>query len=307
MNVPEGTPSTLPHERPEGTPSTQPAGRGGVGNGLQRGAYIVEPRLYGFTGAPTRLEVPPPSSAPGLGSPRPHLRRDWAHPARICAGTALTPPTSAPGLGSPRPHLRRDCAAVVATLVLVSETGTARWATAKSGGRICSFRPTWRPRRLASSSGARNARAQTRTCARPRTHARTRTPTRTPAPAYKHVRARTHARTRTRTRMRARILAFPRLCATGMPPEARGNFHPPTPKQSTLRVPLLLADPARACLLASLCGSRGRSDPALEAFLRTPSGCVLSAENPKCDSDGEEVRRRANSGQCRLKPRGESG
>ncbi len=28
-----------------------------------------------------------PTSAPGLGSPRPHLRRDWAHPAHICAGT----------------------------------------------------------------------------------------------------------------------------------------------------------------------------------------------------------------------------
>ena len=32
----------------------------------------------------------------------------WAHPSHICAGTGLTPPTSAPGLGSPRPHLRRD-------------------------------------------------------------------------------------------------------------------------------------------------------------------------------------------------------
>jgi hypothetical protein len=51
---------------------------------------------------------PPPTSAPGPGSPLPHLRRDQAHPAHICAGTRLTPPTSAPGLGSPRPHLRRD-------------------------------------------------------------------------------------------------------------------------------------------------------------------------------------------------------
>ena len=31
----------------------------------------------------------PPTSAQGLGSPRPHLRRDWAHPAHICAGTGL--------------------------------------------------------------------------------------------------------------------------------------------------------------------------------------------------------------------------
>jgi hypothetical protein len=57
----------------------------------------------------------------GAGEPRnrPHLRRDWAHPAHVCAGTALAPahicagtgltrPTSAPGLISPRPHLHRD-------------------------------------------------------------------------------------------------------------------------------------------------------------------------------------------------------
>ena len=33
-----------------------------------------------------------------------------AHPGHICAGTALASATSAPGLGPPRPHLRRDCA-----------------------------------------------------------------------------------------------------------------------------------------------------------------------------------------------------
>ncbi len=36
----------------------------------------------------------------GQGWSGAHLRRDWAHPAHICAGTGLTPPTSAPGLGS---------------------------------------------------------------------------------------------------------------------------------------------------------------------------------------------------------------
>jgi hypothetical protein len=72
------------------------------------------------------------TSAPGLGSPLPHLRQDWAHPCHICAGTGLThatsapglgsaaatsapglgsaAATSAPGLGSPMPHLRRDWA-----------------------------------------------------------------------------------------------------------------------------------------------------------------------------------------------------
>ena len=40
----------------------------------------------------------PAASAPGLGSPPPHLHRDWARPRHICAGTGLTTPTSAPGL-----------------------------------------------------------------------------------------------------------------------------------------------------------------------------------------------------------------
>ena len=53
-----------------------------------------------------------------MGSPRPHLRRDWAHPAHICAGTGLaravsapglgTPATSAPGPGPPLPDFHRD-------------------------------------------------------------------------------------------------------------------------------------------------------------------------------------------------------
>ena len=32
-----------------------------------------------------------PTSAPGLGTPLPHLHRDWAHRCHICAGTGLTP------------------------------------------------------------------------------------------------------------------------------------------------------------------------------------------------------------------------
>ena len=60
------------------------------------------------------------TSASGPGPPPPHLRRDWAHPDHICAGTGLTPATSAPGLGSPRPHLRRDSAAAAAVCGLQS-------------------------------------------------------------------------------------------------------------------------------------------------------------------------------------------
>ena len=40
----------------------------------------------------------PSTSAPGLGSPHPHLHRDWAHPSHICSGTGLIS----------LPHLRRD-------------------------------------------------------------------------------------------------------------------------------------------------------------------------------------------------------
>ena len=62
-------------------------------------------------GTPARpSRATPPTSAPGLGSPRPHLRRDWAcpgpylhckqaQPGHICTGTGLTLPTSAPRLG----------------------------------------------------------------------------------------------------------------------------------------------------------------------------------------------------------------
>ena len=42
------------------------------------------------------------SSAPGLGSPLPHLHQDWARPCHICARTGLAPATSAPGLDSPQ-------------------------------------------------------------------------------------------------------------------------------------------------------------------------------------------------------------
>jgi hypothetical protein len=50
------------------------------------------------------------TSVPGLGSPLPHLHRDWARPCHICTGTGLAPATCAPGLGSPLPRLHRDWA-----------------------------------------------------------------------------------------------------------------------------------------------------------------------------------------------------
>jgi hypothetical protein len=68
----------------------------------------------------------PATSAPGLGSPRPHLRRDWAHPSHICAGTGLTPATSAPGPGS--------AAGSVTHEKTLARGRTARWPSASGPG-----------------------------------------------------------------------------------------------------------------------------------------------------------------------------
>ena len=70
------------------------------GNGLTESPGIG-------VGSARREGSQPPASAPGLGSPLPQLRRDWAHPCLICAGTELTPATSAPGLSWTRFKHRR--------------------------------------------------------------------------------------------------------------------------------------------------------------------------------------------------------
>ena len=43
-------------------------------------------------------------------APLPQLCCDWARPSHTCAETGLAPPTPAPGLSSPLPHLHRDWA-----------------------------------------------------------------------------------------------------------------------------------------------------------------------------------------------------
>jgi hypothetical protein len=58
------------------------------------------------SGLGSRLATSDQDWAPTL----PHMHRSGLPSCRICAGLGLTPPTSAPGLGSPRPHLRRDWA-----------------------------------------------------------------------------------------------------------------------------------------------------------------------------------------------------
>jgi hypothetical protein len=129
---------------------------------------------------PLLTAVRPATSAPGLGSPLPHLRRDCAHrfhicaatgltpaasaprlgsPCHICTGTGLTPAasatglgsplsTSAPGLGSPLPHLRRDwarrshiCTATGLTAHICTGTGRWGWCRLRDSGvgslRLC--------------------------------------------------------------------------------------------------------------------------------------------------------------------------
>jgi hypothetical protein len=71
------------------------------------------------------------------GSPLPHLRRDWAHPRHICAGTGLSPATSAPGLGSPPPHLRRDWAL---PCHICAGTGLTPATSAPGPGHSCGTR-----------------------------------------------------------------------------------------------------------------------------------------------------------------------
>ena len=38
----------------------------------------------------TGTGLAPATSVPELGSPLPHLHRNWAHPCRICTGTQVT-------------------------------------------------------------------------------------------------------------------------------------------------------------------------------------------------------------------------
>jgi hypothetical protein len=79
--------------------------------GLNRSAtlFILNPfttteRPYGYRSGLSECGMR--TSAPGLGSPRPRLHQDQAHPCHICTGTGLPPAKSALGLGSPRPHRR---------------------------------------------------------------------------------------------------------------------------------------------------------------------------------------------------------
>ena len=78
--------------------------KGPAPRGVCRGAGTAPSRCHICTGT----GLAPATSAPGLGSPLPHLRRDWAHRCHICTRTGLTAAASAPGPGSPlQPRLWR--------------------------------------------------------------------------------------------------------------------------------------------------------------------------------------------------------
>ena len=79
-----------------------------------------------------------------------------AHPSHICAGTGRNPPTSAPGLGSPRPHLRRDHG-------LGAAPGRTRsgWTSSRRSSRGL---PTRRAHRTAQDATRNTQRMQLPTC-----------------------------------------------------------------------------------------------------------------------------------------------
>ncbi len=75
----------------------------------RRPAVAAAPQIT-RTGRVSRPVLP---TAAAASTPRTHERaraHGWAHPVHLCTGTGLTPSTSAPGLGSPRPPLHRDWA-----------------------------------------------------------------------------------------------------------------------------------------------------------------------------------------------------
>ena len=67
----------------------------------------------------------PATSAPGLGSTLPHLRRDWVHPCHICAGTRLTPCDICTGTGAQAFELNIDEDNLLPILTLTVELNDA--------------------------------------------------------------------------------------------------------------------------------------------------------------------------------------
>jgi hypothetical protein len=90
---------------------------------LEKLYQIYQPSLLGELSA---MAAVPPIPCPSF---RPHLRRDWAHPAHICAGTGLTPAHISTGTARPacvRAHHRHVK------------------ARARTGRSVAHCRRTWR-------------------------------------------------------------------------------------------------------------------------------------------------------------------
>ena len=77
----------------------------------------------------TGTALTPPTSALGLGSPRPHLHWDWAHSALTCTGTRLAAPTSALELISLLPHLYKEDRAYASHICIRTGWAQQRWRT----------------------------------------------------------------------------------------------------------------------------------------------------------------------------------
>ena len=109
-------------------------------NGLSRPRLAEPCSLISCTG--TALAAA--TSAPGLGSPLPHLRRDWARRCYICAGTGLAAATSAPGLGSPwRPSRAPRSAAPRPTCSSRSRSPAVRRGRSPATGRAIGRASRW--------------------------------------------------------------------------------------------------------------------------------------------------------------------
>jgi hypothetical protein len=105
------------------------------------------------------MRLPCRTSAPGLGSPLPHicagtgltpaahLRRDWARPAHICAVTGLAPATSCPrSLFSETSRARISRSRSAETVS--SRTLSLRWVRRRCPGRLPALCSHARARRV---------------------------------------------------------------------------------------------------------------------------------------------------------------
>ncbi len=177
-----------------------------------------------------------PTSAPGLVAPLPHLRRDWAHPGRICTGTGLTLATSAPGstgltpatsawrLGSPRPHLHRDWDVLRHRI---------RWSVACSD----SIRRLPHLRLQPPAFARTHTHTHARTHARTHTHTHTHTHTRADAHTHRRTNTRTHSRTRNHPGRspRCELYRIRRLPAALHPHSLLARSMAPNPSPPTLK------------------------------------------------------------------------